>query len=110
MNSAVGRFFRKIGALRVALGVVVLVSAVLRAEPGAQAVYEGWGMVPNLLLPALVPIIFMGVLLDILMSRVMMTDTQGEARARYRTILKTDLAMVLALLGSWLPFFVALGE
>ena len=110
MNQRLHGFIHQIGVLRVALGVVVLASVILRAEPGAQAVYEGWEMVPNLLLPALVPIIFMGVMLDMLMSRVMMSDKQGLARARYRTILKVDLGMALAILGSWLPFFVTLGE
>ena len=99
---------RQLGSLRLALGVLALMVVVLRPAAGAP-VYDGWALVPTVLVPTLAPLIFLGLLLDLLMSRVMMIDTVGGERGRYRMVLWTDVVL-LALLGlAWVPFFMALG-
>ena len=46
--------------------------------------------------------------LDMLMSRIYMTDKHGAERARFRRILAVEALALAALIAAWAPFFVDL--
>ena len=102
------RFFKDLGVLRLALLVLGLIGVGFAADPDVEPARQGWRMVTTLVVPALSPMILMVLLFDMLMARVLMSDTEAEQRARYRLVLKTDGVVVAALLLSWMPFFLSL--
>lgn len=104
------RVLRELGALRLMLGVLVLIAVVFAPSPDVETQRSGWGLVTTAVVPALGPIIFFVVLFDMLMCRVLMSDTTPAGRKRYRLALLYDGSLVLILLISWLPFLLALLE
>ncbi|NIP74079.1 MAG: hypothetical protein GWO16_14150 [Gammaproteobacteria bacterium] len=102
-------YLRQLGALRLGLLGLAIVVLVLRPESGAKVSYEGWRMVPTLLVPTLAPLVFLGLLLDALMTRVLMSDVWGVERRRLRRAVTTDLVVALLVGLVWVPFFLALG-
>lgn len=62
----------------------------------------------TLVAPPLAVMMAFVVPLDMLMSRIYMTDKQGAERARYRRILAVEAFALAALIAAWTPFFVAL--
>lgn len=96
--------------LRVVLILAGIVAILGRPEIGEPVVYSGWGVVTTLLIPVLAPILFMLLLLDALMSRVWMSEAQGEEKSRLRLVMRVDLIVGLLMLLSWLPFFIALSR
>lgn len=98
----------RIGALRLMLGLIGLIAIVYAPSADTPTVTTGWGLVTTGVIPALGPIVFMVLLLDMIMTRVLMTDTAGEVRRGYRLALAFDAGVALALLLSWLPFLIYL--
>ena len=88
------------------LGVLIIIIAAPFAD--APIVYSGWAMFPTLIAPALVPILFFVYPLELTMTRIFMSDKEGEERARYKFILWVDFIMLLSLVIVWLPFFLRL--
>ena len=88
------------------LVVGALALLVLRPAPGTPPVYAGWDMVPTLLAPAIMPLLFMVLLLDAIMGAVQLSS-HPEARRRYQTVIGVDLGVALLLLLWWWPFFGA---
>jgi hypothetical protein len=103
-------FLKRIGALRAMLAALTL--AVVAFAPFAQGEvsYSGWAMVPTLIVPAISPIVFFVLLLDLLMARVFMGSTDEAGRRRYRTVAWMDVALVVLLVLAWVPFFMTLGK
>ena len=113
----------ELGALRVALfaAIAVLVASAPFASlhPGALDVSavltadEGPFSAPGaiwltLVAPPLAVMMAFVVPLDMLMSRIYMTDKQGAQRARYRRILAAEALAFILLVGAWTPFFAVL--
>ncbi|HEC13970.1 MAG TPA: hypothetical protein ENI80_12130 [Acidiferrobacteraceae bacterium] len=99
-----------VGVLRVILhGFSLVVIGFSRIADGPP-VYTGWEIVPSLIIPALVPIVFFVLLLDMMMAMVFMVDRTGEVRRRFRTIALIDLALVIALFFFWLQYFLSIGQ
>ena len=100
---------KQLGLLRVLLIALSLVLIVF--NPGKQVPddYLGWNAIPTIVMPACVPMVFMGLLLDALMSRVWMADTEGLERKRFKTIMIIDLLLAVLLFIAWLPYFLAIG-
>lgn len=96
----------ELGPLRLVLGVLALVLAVFAPAPGIETQLQGWGLITTSVLPALGPIVFFVLLLDMLMSRVLQVDTDAAGKRRYRTAILFDGGMALILLLSWLPFLL----
>ena len=93
-----------IGPLRFMLHGLTLIFVFLSLAVGDTVHYSGWRMLPSLIVPALIPIIFFGMLLELMMSTVFMLDAEEmEKRARFRTIVKIDLLLVAGLLLFWIP-------
>ena len=108
MNS-VTTVVSRIGPLRFMLQSLAFVFIILSQFVGARAVYSGWEMLPTLIVPALIPIIFFGMLLELLMSTVFMIDAEEpEKKARFKTIIKIDIIVVAGILLFWVPTFMQL--
>jgi len=101
-------FVARLGPLRAVLLCAAIVLLVMVPTPGARAVYEGWGLVTSVLLPVLAPLMFMGLLLDALMTRIFAGDAEGAARSQLRTVSWVNLAIAVVLLLRWLPYYTAL--
>jgi len=96
------------GPMRLVLAGLALTMMSLVPAKGSVAVYHGWALVPTVLIPVLVPILFMVLMLDVLMSGVFMIDKKGAARTRYRTILLVELVLAVGLVLFWVPYFKGL--
>ncbi len=108
MVSAWRRWVADLGVLRLLLLFVALLGLLLIPAPGTRAVYSGWALATTVLVPVLVPMLFLLLLLDALMARVFMSDTAGAARKRWRTVITINLVVAALLLIRWLPYFAAL--
>jgi hypothetical protein len=94
----------QIGPMRLLLLAIALTLVILAPDGSAREVREGWALVTNVLIPALSPVVLMGLLLDALMSRVWMIDAEAPARSRYRRILWLNLAASGALVLAFVPY------
>lgn len=99
---------KDLGALRLMLGVLVLMAIVFAPSADVETQRSGWGLITTGVMPALGPIIFFVVLFDMLMSRVLMSDATAEGRKRYKRAIIYAGVLDLVLLLSWLPFLLAL--
>jgi hypothetical protein len=105
------RYFRQAGVLRLILQAVDLAFIAAAPFSGGEIVYSGWKIVSTLVLPAIVPILFFGTLLDVLMNWVFRMDSEDAAkRKRHLSNLLVDLAVLVGLLAAWLPHFLSLGK
>ena len=98
----------RFGALRILLVVLSLVLLFARPSPGTRPVFHGWGMTPTLIVPTLMPIVFMVLLLDVMMSAVFMLDKRGAERARLKYIVFLELLLAVTLMVVWYPYFRAI--
>jgi hypothetical protein len=98
----------QIGPMRLLLLAIALTLVILAPDGSAREVREGWALVTNVLIPALSPVVLMGLLLDALMSRVWMIDAEITARSRYRRILWLNLAASGALVLAFVPYLRSL--
>ncbi len=101
---------KKFGPLRTALVGTVLTSVIFSFFSHGQVTYSGWPMVPTLIVPALTPIVFFVLAFDVMMSSILFADSIDAARSRYKTILLTEIALLITLFGSWLPYFLSIGS
>ncbi|MBI3571463.1 MAG: hypothetical protein HY082_10240 [Gammaproteobacteria bacterium] len=109
MPNSLKQLLQWLGPLRIMLMLGALVTLVLRPAPGTKAIYAGWEMVPTVLVPTLVPMIFMVLLLDAIMGAVLHASRSREQR-RYRAVIAIDLVLATALVLWWWPFFAVLGR
>ncbi|MDH5648693.1 MAG: hypothetical protein OEY67_03475 [Gammaproteobacteria bacterium] len=100
----------RIGVLRAVLAFVAISIVVMSQFTGDRAVYEGWRMVPTLIVPAIVPIVFFVLLLDMLMSGVFMADAEGEGKKKFKFIIMMDLVFVLGVATLWFPYFYSIAN
>ena len=94
--------------MRLLLLGIALLLIILAPGGDAHDVREGWALVTNVLIPALSPVVLMGLLLDALMSRVWMIDADQEVRSRYRRILWLNLAASAAMVLAFVPYLRSL--
>ncbi len=104
------RYVKKVGVLRALLALLAVAAVIGSRFTGDRAVYSGPEMIPTLIVPAVAPIVFFVLLLDMLMGSVFMIDKSGAERARFRFIVGADLVLAAAVLLSWLPYFVSLNS
>ena len=94
--------------LRIGLYCIAIVFCVFAPAAGAPAIYEGIGVLQTLVLPSLVPLVFMVLLLDSLMNRVWMGDSEGDVRAAHKARMLVDLLVTTIVFVVWIPFFIAI--
>lgn len=99
------QYLINLGPLRLMLGSAAIFMMLLRPASGTEAVYEGWAVFPSLLFPALAPIVFMVLMLDALMSRVLMEGKQGSAKDRLQRAMWTDLGVAGVSVLVWYSYF-----
>jgi hypothetical protein len=103
-------FLFQIGPMRLLLLAITLSLIILVPGGDAREAREGWALVTNVLIPALSPVVLMGLLLDALMSRVWMIDAEPAARSRYRGILWLNLGASAALVLAFVPYLRSLAS
>ena len=99
----------QLGVLRLALGLLAIIFVAFAPEipeVGTQAVKAGVGVIRGTIMPAIVPLIFMGLMFDALMSRVLMVDSKGAPYSRFKVIIIVNLLLAIFLILAWLPFFL----
>lgn len=95
----------ELGAVRWALFLLTLFLIVFAPVAGAKAGASGWSVFSTIVMPTLVPLFFMLLLLDALMSTVFLKGTHLPAlRPRYRLSIAFNLVLVVALVIAWYPF------
>ena len=110
MNINVYDLLKKLGPLRILLFALALVLIVFAPEAGTQRAREGIAVITSLIFPTIAPMVFMGLLLDALMSWVKQIDLSGEEKKRFRMLSYLNLLFALVLLMRWLPFLLSLGR
>ena len=95
-----------LGPVRATVALIALLCLPMVFFSGAD--YEGWGIIPSQVVPGLVILMVWALPFDMLMARVFMADLQGPERERYRTVIRIDALLVLALVLFWGPFFIGL--
>lgn len=106
--TVIRRFLHDIGFLRGALVVVVLSLIALAPFAGGPAQFSGWGLVVTVVAPAFYVVVLFVLPLDMLMTRVFMSDKSGAERARFRRILWTEAVLLVLMIASWAPFVAKL--
>ena len=104
------KYLKEMRALRVIMASVTLYAVVSSRFTGDEVHYSGWEMVPSLIVPAIVPILFFVIWLDILMTWVFRVDAVGEERSRLGRALIVSFSLVVLLILSWIGYFLSLGE
>jgi len=99
------KYIQELRLLRVVMICFTLVLVILSRFAGDEAVYSGWEMIPTLIAPALVPILFFVIWLDVLMSWVFKFDAPDEEKRRFVRIIVVDLVLVVLLTSSWFGYF-----
>lgn len=99
---------RDIGPLRVMHTIFLLILIVSAPFAGGEGARSGFAMWPTLIAPALVPIFYFVLPLDMTMSAVTRSGVVGEEHARLTRVIRIDAILFVALLAAWLPFFLAL--
>lgn len=99
------KYLQDLRLLRIAMFCFVLVLAVISRFAGDEIIVSGWKMVPTLIAPALAPIMFFVVWLDVLMSWVFKFDATEAEKHRFNRIITIDIVMVVILTASWFGYF-----
>ena len=88
------RLFLRLGALRAMLVSVLVALIVLGPFAGGSVEEPDASIVLSVVAPAFYVIMLFVLPLDITMSNVFMSDKQGEERARFRFIIRTEVARI----------------
>lgn len=102
------KFISRVGVLRAMLATVTIVLIVMAPFAGGETQLSGWAMMPTLIAPALVPMLFFVFPLDMTMSAVYMSGKSAEQKPRYQFIIAMDIVLLILLTLAWLPFFRSL--
>lgn len=95
-----------VGVLRIAVAIIVVTFLpVIFFDGQSQSVF---GIIATLVVPGLVLFMIWALPFDIIMACVFMVDKQGLERDRYKTVIKLDMVLLVALLIFWGPFFYSL--
>ena len=99
------------GLLRVFLWGLGIASTLLVPKPGSLTVLEWPLLVPTLIAPATVPLLFLLIVLDAIMAKVFLSSaTTAVAIQRYKKIIFINLIIALAIIVAWFQFFASLGQ
>lgn len=105
----ISRIVSAIGPLRLMLQVLAFIFIFLSQSVGTKMIYSGWELLPTVIVPAVIPIVFFGMLLELMMSTIFMFDAEEVAKkSRFKTIVVIDVALIAGLLLLWVPTFVRL--
>ena len=100
----------ELGALRVALLAVIAILVLSAPFASTEIDFSPGRIWPTLLAAPVALMMAFVILLDMLMTRIYMTDTESHERARFRRILAAEAAAFVLLVAAWVPFFAPLLE
>lgn len=95
----------RLGALRAMLMGVIAVLTVLAPFALQPTRYEGVAFFTTVIVPALVPIFFFVTLLDVMMSMIYKSSSEGESKRHYRFIIRVELSFLAVMVAAWAPLF-----
>lgn len=101
-------FALRLGPLRWMLLALALMCVLLAPPAGTPPAYEGWSMVPTLLVPVTAPLVVLILLLDTFMARLFRSAGEPRHRGHYSAVTAANLASILLLAVTWTPYFLAL--
>jgi len=90
-------------ALAIANMLLTLVNLGLATAPASHGL---WSLLATVIAPVMAPLLAVVLLFEYIMSRVRAADADGEMRARYTTIGRIELGVMLITLAFWVPFFI----
>lgn len=94
------------GLLRNLLHILAFVFIIILPFAGPTWNPQGWDVVLGAVVPALAPMIFIIIMLDVLMCKVFQTDAQESSmKLHYGLIARTNSVIALVLLLFWLEAF-----
>lgn len=97
---------RQLGPLRIGLSAVVVLLVALSPFAGMETNYDNWSVIPTIIAPVLVPIVFFVLWLDVLMSKVFGSQAaSGYDKKRHRLAVRVNLIAVVALVLAWARFY-----
>ncbi len=101
-------YLRRIGFLRAALMLTTVLLIFLAPFAGGHIQTSGWPLITTLLAPVCFAMFIFVLCLDMLMTRVFMSDSSEAERQRLTLIFRSEALLLLVLLVSWAPFVLAL--
>ncbi len=101
-------YLRRIGFLRATLMLATALLIFLAPFAGGHIQTSGWPLITTLLAPVFFAILIFVLCLDMLMTRVFMSDSSDAERQRLTLIFRSEALLLLVLLVSWLPFVLVL--
>jgi len=101
------RFLDSLGVLRVTMLCTTLLSLSAIPFTNTDVRMEGWGLLPDVLVPVVSFILVFILLLDMLMSRVFMIEAEAQKRQRFSKIFWVEFAQVVSLIVLWSSYFIA---
>lgn len=103
-GTLVMRWLRNLGFLRALLvltaAFIMLVSPL--AYGGVQL--HDWRLLPTVVAPAVMMVLVFVLLLDMLMSWIFMHDATEDHRTRLATLIRIEVAVLVAMITAWSPF------
>jgi predicted N-acetyltransferase YhbS len=94
--------------MRLLLLGAALLTLLLRPLAGAPVAYSGWPILTTLVMPVLVPLLFMLLMLDLMIASIWKSQSAGAELQRYRKIQLANLGVAAVLLLVWIPYYIAL--
>ena len=93
------------GPLRAMLfaGIIAMAAAAAFSAGGMQT--SGIMIFPTLIVPAVVPMIFFVLPLDMTMCAIMMSGKTDAEKKRYRKLILCDIVAMVLLFAAWWPFY-----
>ncbi|MEK9784582.1 MAG: hypothetical protein VW546_01100 [Gammaproteobacteria bacterium] len=95
----------RLGTLRTTLVIVIVALSVLAPFALQPTRYEGVALFTTVIVPALVPIFFFVTLLDVMMSMIYKSSSEGELKSHYRFIIRVELSFLAVMVAAWTPLF-----
>ena len=107
-KTRVARLAGEFGALRLMLGLLVLLVCTASPFSEGPAAYAGWQLATTVIAPALFVMLVFLLPLDMIMSAVFMSGGDGEVRRRFRRIILAELGLLALMVIVWMPFVLRL--
>ncbi len=99
------KFARYIGPLRTMLFLLVLILAVSAFFSMGEMQRSGIMMFPTLIAPAITPLLWFVIPLDMTMCAIMRSGKSSRARQRYLNVIWCDALAIVLLVITWYPFY-----
>jgi hypothetical protein len=110
LQQTLKRFPRDAGVLRMLLFGYTLVALLAVPSPGTTPIEHGWRMITTLLIPLSIPFLWISLLVDAFMARLLMLEHKpGDTqRARLRRLAWTNLLLAALIVVVWVRYFRAI--